>query len=175
MAQDRVTHRTLLRGPSVGGMYSLSAPSPVALLSAKTSAQVESILEQLSSTFKIQDLVLLSQRQYMTELLRKVGMESCKPLSTPMTTATTHSDADSSLLDDPTLYRQLVGSLMYLLITMPDLSFVVNRLCQFMHNPTQDNWAALKRVLRYIKGSLSLGLRLAASVSLVVHAFSDSD
>ncbi|XP_019171428.1 PREDICTED: uncharacterized protein LOC109166983 [Ipomoea nil] len=112
----------------------------------------------------------------MSELLRKAGMESCKPLATPMTSATSNTDADSPQLDDPTLYRQLVGSLMYLLLTRPDLSFSVNRLCQFMHSPTEEHWAALKRVLRYIKGTLTLGLRLAASdAPPTLHAFSDFD
>ncbi|XP_019197904.1 PREDICTED: uncharacterized protein LOC109191709 [Ipomoea nil] len=111
----------------------------------------------------------------MTELLRKVGMESCKPLTTPMTTTTANSDDEFSPLEDPTVYRQLVGSLMYLLITRPDLSFAVNRLCQFMHNPKEDNRATLKHVLRYVQGTLTLGLRLTSSVALVVHAFFDSD
>ncbi|XP_019157466.1 PREDICTED: uncharacterized protein LOC109154041 [Ipomoea nil] len=83
--------------------------------------------------------------------------------------------AGSPPLDDPTPYRCLVGSLMYLLITRPDLSFSVNHLCQFMHGPTQDNWASLKRVLCYMQGTQNLGLRLTQTVSPVVHAFSDSD
>ncbi|XP_019150684.1 PREDICTED: uncharacterized protein LOC109147539 [Ipomoea nil] len=149
-------------------------------------------MTQLSSTFRICDLgipqfflgvkalytpgvVVLSQRRYMTELLRKAGMDSCKPLATPITAATSTPSVDSSPMDDPTLYRQLVGSLMYLLVTRPDLSFAVNRLCQIMHDPKQDNWVALKRVLRYVKGTQHLALRLTGSASPVVHAFSDSD
>ncbi|XP_019200092.1 PREDICTED: uncharacterized protein LOC109193692 [Ipomoea nil] len=92
-----------------------------------------------------------------------------------MALAASTPTAGSPPLDDPTPYRRLVGSLMYLLITHPDLAFSVNRLCQFMHTPTQDNWASLKRVLRYVQGTQSLGLRLTQSSSPVVHAFSDSD
>ncbi|XP_019190310.1 PREDICTED: uncharacterized protein LOC109184729 [Ipomoea nil] len=92
-----------------------------------------------------------------------------------MTNTTANTTEDSPPLDDPTIYRQMVGSLMYLLMTRPDLSFAVNRLCQFMHSPTQDHWAALKRVMRYVNGTLQLGLRLTISSSPVVHAFSDSD
>ncbi|XP_031120831.1 uncharacterized protein LOC116024067 [Ipomoea triloba] len=83
--------------------------------------------------------------------------------------------ADDSFLDDPTSYRQLVGSLMYMLVTRPGLSFAVNRLCQFMHSPTHQHLAALKRVLCYVKGSLHLGLRLPGSMTTTIHAFSDSD
>jgi len=109
----------------------------------------------------------------MLEVLKKAGMESCKPLATPI--SSTVVSGDDSLLDDPTSYRRLVGSLMYMLVTRPDLSFAVNRLCQFMHSPTEQHLCALKRVLRYVKGSLDLGLRLSASLTPVVHAFSDSD
>ncbi|XP_019171084.1 PREDICTED: uncharacterized protein LOC109166648 [Ipomoea nil] len=111
----------------------------------------------------------------MTELLRKAGMNACKPLATPIATNTQLDPGESDALDDPKPYRQLVGSLMYLLITRPDLAFAVNRLCQFMQAPTHAHWAALKRVLRYVKGTIDLGLRIAPSTTPVLHGFSDSD
>ncbi|XP_019158346.1 PREDICTED: uncharacterized protein LOC109155074 [Ipomoea nil] len=178
-------HNAFLNGHISEDIYMRQPPGNVA-------SKVDSVLTQLATTFKIRDhgkprfflgveavytadAVVLSQHRYMTELLRKAGLESCKPLATPMTNATADASGESSPLEDPSVYRQLVGSLMYLLLTHPDLSFAVNRLCQFMHNPTQDNWAAVKRVLRYVKGTLHLGLRLTASSAPVVHAFSDSD
>ncbi|XP_019180282.1 PREDICTED: uncharacterized protein LOC109175478 [Ipomoea nil] len=121
------------------------------------------------------DALMLTQQRYMNELLRRAGMESYKQLSTPMSLATSDAVTESLPLDDPMPYRHLVGSLMYLLITRPDLSFAVNHLCQFMHTPTQDHWVALKRVLRYVQGTRRLGLRLTLASSPVVHAFSDSD
>ncbi|XP_031106155.1 secreted RxLR effector protein 161-like [Ipomoea triloba] len=111
----------------------------------------------------------------MTELLRKAGMESRTPLATPMSNTMSKAATGSTPLDDLTPYRQLVGSLMYLLVTRPDLSFPMNRLCLFMHSPTEDHWAALKRVLQYVKSTLTHGLRLAVSQSPMVYAFSDSD
>ncbi|XP_019151962.1 PREDICTED: uncharacterized protein LOC109148682 [Ipomoea nil] len=102
-------------------------------------------------------------------------MESCKLLTTPVA-VTSEADPDSNVaLDDPTAYRQLVGSLMYLLITRPNLSFAVNRLCQFMHQPMQTHWVALKRVLRYVQGTMHLGLRLTPMAAPIIHAFSNSD
>ncbi|XP_031115769.1 uncharacterized protein LOC116019633 [Ipomoea triloba] len=101
-------------------------------------------------------------------------MEYCKPLATPMHVSKS-STAEDSLLDDPSSYRQLVGSLMYMLVTRPKISFSINRMCQFMHCPTQQHYAALKRLLRYVKGTLDIGLRLAGSLASTVHAFSDSD
>ncbi|XP_019152798.1 PREDICTED: uncharacterized protein LOC109149443 [Ipomoea nil] len=101
-------------------------------------------------------------------------MTDCKPLATP---AAVTQPATPTLdpFDNPTQYRRIVGALQYLTITRPDLSFSVNRLCQFMHSPTQDHWGLLKRVLRYVKGTLNSGLRLSLSSSSAIHAFSDSD
>ncbi|XP_019177119.1 PREDICTED: uncharacterized protein LOC109172423 [Ipomoea nil] len=69
----------------------------------------------------------------------------------------------------------IVGALQYLTITHPDLSYAVNRLCQFMHSPSTDHWAMVKRVLRYIKGTLDYGLCLSPSSTTAIHAYSDSD
>ncbi|XP_019156970.1 PREDICTED: uncharacterized protein LOC109153570 [Ipomoea nil] len=101
-------------------------------------------------------------------------MTDCKALATP---ATVTQPATPSLtpFENPTQYRRIVGALQYLTITRPDLSYSVNRLCQFMHSPTDDHWALLKRVLRYIKGTQDYGLRLSPSPSSDLHAYTDSD
>ncbi|XP_019157171.1 PREDICTED: uncharacterized protein LOC109153762 [Ipomoea nil] len=67
------------------------------------------------------------------------------------------------------------GALQYLTITRPDLSYAVNRLCQFMHSPTDEHWGLVKRVMRYVKGTLSYGLRISPSASSNIHSYSDSD
>lgn len=71
------------------------------------------------------------------------------------------------------LYRSIVGSLQYLTITKPKLSHAVNYVCQFMHAPTQGYFAAVKRILRYVKGSLHQGLHFTPS-SLFLTAFCDA-
>jgi hypothetical protein len=82
---------------------------------------------------------------------------------------------DGSSGVDPTPYRKLVGSLQYLAFTRPDVSFAVNRLSQFMHSPSQLHWQALKRVLRYLKGTIHHGLYLQRGSFLDIKAFLDSD
>jgi len=77
-------------------------------------------------------------------------------------------------MEDPSLYRSTVGSLQYLSLTRPDLSFVVNRVCQFMHRPLKPHWQAVKRILRYLQYTLSHGLLLHRSSSNVL-AYSDVD
>jgi hypothetical protein len=67
---------------------------------------------------------------------------------------------------DPHLYRQLIGSLIYLLNTRPDICYAVNVLSQFMSQPRQTHWIAVKHVLRYLRGTIGYGLRYASSVDL---------
>ncbi|XP_019155793.1 PREDICTED: uncharacterized protein LOC109152551 [Ipomoea nil] len=113
-------------------------------------------------------------RRYMKDILNRAGMSDCKPLATPAAITQPVSPSDQPY-DNPTQYRRLVGALQYLTITRPDLSYAVNRMCQSMHSPTNDHWGLLKRVVRYIKGTLDYGLRLSVSASSAIHAFSDSD
>ena len=76
---------------------------------------------------------------------------------------------------DATEYRSIVGGLQYLTITRPDLSFAVNRVCQYLHSPTNVHWSAVKRILRYVRLTVSYGLHLRPSSSAVLSAFSDAD
>jgi hypothetical protein len=77
--------------------------------------------------------------------------------------------------DDSTNYRSIVGALQYITLTRPDIAFSVNKVCQFLHAPTTVHWTAVKRILRNLRGTISLGLRLTKSSSIVVGAFSDAD
>jgi hypothetical protein len=76
-------------------------------------------------------------------------------------------------MDDPHIFRSIVGALQYVIITRSNILFVVNRVSQFMYNPTIVHWAAVKRILRYLKGTLDYGLTITPSSSLT--AFTDSD
>jgi histone deacetylase 1/2 len=79
------------------------------------------------------------------------------------------------LPDDATRYRSVVGGLQYLTVTRPDLSYAVNRVCQFLHEPRDIHWAAVKRILRYLKFTGDHGLRVSPSSSILLSAFSDAD
>lgn len=84
------------------------------------------------------------------------------------------SKHDGDPMDDPHLYRAIVGALQYATITRPDIAFAVNKVSQFMHAPTTTHWASVKRILRYLNGSLSHGLSLQPDPSLTLHAYSDA-
>jgi hypothetical protein len=79
------------------------------------------------------------------------------------------------LLSDPTVYRRLIGRLVYLTITRPDISFSVQLLSQFMDSPRKPHMDAAYKVLRYIKSSPGQGIFFPASSSLHLKAFCDSD
>jgi hypothetical protein len=119
--------------------------------------------------------VFLGQGKYAIEILQKFGMMDCKSMDTPMNADIRKVKVPDSDLVDPSLYRQLIGSLMYLVNTRPDICFAVNTLSQFQVEPRQEHWIAAKHVLRYIRGTINYGLRYTASSDIQLHGFTDSD
>ncbi|KAF5199308.1 Retrovirus-related pol polyprotein from transposon tnt 1-94 [Thalictrum thalictroides] len=118
----------------------------------------------------------LSQTKYTLELLICSNMLDCKPCSTPLRAKSQLSVSDGTLLPDASEYRHLVGSLQYLTLTRPDIAYVVHIVSQFMSAPRTDHYTAVKRILRYLKGSLDFGLVFRPSAgALSLHAFSDAD
>ncbi|GJY42713.1 ribonuclease H-like domain-containing protein [Tanacetum coccineum] len=82
---------------------------------------------------------------------------------------------EGALVQDPTLYRSLARGLQYLTFTRPDLSYVVQQICLYMHDPREPHLVALKRILRYVKGILDLGLHLYASSTTSLVGYTDAD
>lgn len=123
------------------------------------------------------DGLILSQSKYASDVLKRTGMMNCKPVTTPLSTTDKLSAYDGVPLgpEDPTRYRSIVGALRYLTLSRPDISFAVNKICQFLHSPTTVHWKAAKRVLRYVKYTLSTGLKVLKSRSTHVAGFSDAD
>jgi hypothetical protein len=124
---------------------------------------------------KLKSGLLLSQRRYIMDLLKKTNMLEAKPITSPMSSSTVLSAFIGDPMEDPSLYRSTVGSLQYLSLTRPDLGFAVNRVCQFMHRPTTLHWQAVKRILRYLKHTVSHGLLLHHTKSTSLQAYSDAD
>jgi histone deacetylase 1/2 len=126
---------------------------------------------------KVCDGILLTQEKYANDILERVGMTQCKPATSPLSTSEKLSRHEGSPLGpkDATNYRSVVGALQYLTLIRPDISFAVNKVCQFLHAPTTSHWAAVKRILRYLKQSTKFGLKIGKSPSVLVSAFSDAD
>jgi hypothetical protein len=117
----------------------------------------------------------LGQGKYAVEILRRFRMMDCRPMSTPLVTNWRKIDASDSKTVDPTVYRQLIGSLMYLVNTRPDISFAVNSLSQFMVDPRRVHWIVVKHVLRYLRGTVEYGLLYERSGGVTLAGFTDVD
>ena len=100
-------------------------------------------------------------------------MENCKPL--PMPCSITCLTASTKLVDNPHLYRRVVGDLQYLLFTRQDIAYAVNQACRSMHSPQSADWIPLKHLLRYLKGTVTHGLYFYNRSSTSLTAFSDAD
>jgi hypothetical protein len=152
----------------------------------------KSIISLLSSEFAMKDLgplsyflgiavirhsdgLFLSQKKYAEEIIERAGMSSCKPCPTPVDTKPKLSAKSSTPYDDPSLYRSLAGALQYLTFTRPDISYAVQQICLFMHNPMDDHMQALRRILRYVKGTSQYGLHLYPSSTTSLISYTDAD
>lgn len=96
--------------------------------------------------------------------------------SLPANLKLSHNAAD--YFEDPLLYRSIVGALQSATITRPELGYVVNKVCQFMSQPLSSHWTAVKRILRYLKGTIHLGLTLQPATNsspLCIKAFCDAE
>uniref|UniRef100_M1CY31 Reverse transcriptase Ty1/copia-type domain-containing protein n=1 Tax=Solanum tuberosum TaxID=4113 RepID=M1CY31_SOLTU len=103
--------------------------------------------------------IILSQGRYIRDLLRRTNMADAKPISSP-TEPGSRLILSGDHLPDAHLYRSVVGVLQYFTITRLEISYAVNRVCQFMQSPTVAHWSVVKRILRYLKGSIHDGLLL---------------
>jgi hypothetical protein len=121
--------------------------------------------------------ILLSQEKYVSDVLKRVGMMSCKLVNTHMATSENLLAHDGIPLipQDATKYRSVVGALQYLTLTRSDLSFPVNKVCQFLHKSNTLHWAIVKRILKYLRGTLNIGFKIDKCCSTLVSAFYDVD
>ncbi|KAM1287467.1 hypothetical protein ACFX2J_001389 [Malus domestica] len=130
----------------------------------------QQFIHQLSQAFLVKDLgplhyflglevqrnsegLFMHPSKYSLDLLNKANMAGAKPCVTPL--GTTKLDHSGLLLSNPTEYRSIMGGLQYLTWTRPNLSLVVNQVCQFMHSPRAQHMQAVKRILRFLKGTLT--------------------
>ncbi|GFY92952.1 hypothetical protein Acr_08g0013480 [Actinidia rufa] len=115
----------------------------------------------------------LSQTKYASDLLSRAGLTDNKTVDTLLENNVRINTSDGEPLSDPTLYRQLVGSLIYLTDTRPDISHAMHIVSQFMSAPRSIHYATALRILRYVKGFH--GLHFSSRSSLTLRAYSDAD
>ena len=117
----------------------------------------------------------LTQAKYTSDLISRAGITDSKIVDTPIEYNCRLNSHDGESLSDATLYRQLVGSLIYLNVTRPDISYAIHVVSQFMAAPESPHYAVVLRIFRYLKGTIFNGLHFSSHSSLTLQAYSDAD
>ncbi|XP_019161991.1 PREDICTED: uncharacterized protein LOC109158510 [Ipomoea nil] len=162
------------------------------LVTSPTLSLIQELKCFLDATFKIKDLgslgyflgieahisnerLNLCQRKYALDILNEAGFLSCKPVSTPMVPGHQFQKEGGTLLEDANSYRRLVGRLLCLTATRPDITYAVQQLSQFVDTPTNEHLVAAHYVLRYIKKALGQGIFYPRNGAMQLNVFSDYD
>ncbi|XP_019087396.1 PREDICTED: uncharacterized protein LOC109127273 [Camelina sativa] len=162
------------------------------IVASNSSGALQLFKDYLATFFKMKDLgplkyflgievsrgstgFYLSQRKYALEIVVEAGLLGSKPADFPLEQNHKLALSKSPLLSQPAQYQRLIGRLIYLAATRPDLVFSVHILSQFMQNPREDHWQAALRVVKYLKGTVGRGILLKARTNFQVTGWCDSD
>nr|MCH9869351.1 hypothetical protein [Serratia marcescens] len=163
------------------------------IVTGNDSQGIAAIKHHLSRAFQTKDLgplryflgievarkqndIFISQRKYVLDILSETGLLGCRPVETPMDPNIKLSAHTSDPpFTDPGRYRRLVGRLIYLTVTRPDIAYAVSRVSQFMQSPTTTHWEAVIHIIRYLKKAPGRGLHFTPGESLTLQGYSDAD
>ncbi|KAH9680638.1 retrovirus-related pol polyprotein from transposon RE1 [Citrus sinensis] len=162
------------------------------ILTGSNPQLIQQVIQDMHHTFALKDLgdlnyflgievvksatgLYLSQAKYIADILAKHDMVYSSPVSTPTSTSQYLTKDSDDIIQNVSQYRSIVGALQYVTLTRPDIAYSVNKLSQFLSNPRTSHWDACKRLLRYLKGNLHLGLHFHMTGALQLHCFTDSD
>ena len=166
------------------------------LILGNSKQEISSIKKEFSAKFEMKDLrpakvmlgieitrdrknrkLFISQQQYVEEILKRFNMSESRTVSTPMEkSSVSELDTNDEKAPENTPYRQAIGSLIYLVSgTRPDLAFCVRKLSQYLESPQKNHWTAVKRVLRYLKGTSTHGILYNGRLGTTLTGYFDSD
>ncbi|XP_020675781.1 uncharacterized protein LOC110094795 [Dendrobium catenatum] len=161
------------------------------LMTGNNPAAIRTLISAMHSQFALKNLgptslflgiqvirqstgLFLTQQHYAEKLLKDSGLLDSKPTYTPTAPKSKVQTMQTQPFDDPPLYRRLAGSLQYLSITRPDIAFAINQVCQHMHQPTIQDFQSLKRLLRYIKGTVTFNIPITKG-PMILRTYTDAD
>lgn len=147
------------------------------VITGSSTDDIQTLINQLNTEFSLKDLgylhyflgievikttdgIHLSQKRYIIDLLKPAHMGKANSLPTPMVSNLSLSSKQGNPISNPQEYRSIVGALQYVTITRPDIAFSINKVSQIMNCPLDTHFKVVKRILRYLKGTLYHGLTL---------------
>lgn len=162
------------------------------LLTGNNDTLISKLLLSLNTVFHMKDMgdvhyflgiqvhhtnegLFLNQSKYAKDLLLAAGMQDCAPIPTPPPIKLHPLQGEDELFPEPSYFRSLAGKLQYLTLTRPDLQFSVNYICPKMHMPSVSDFQLLKRILRYVKGTVETGININKAAHSTLVCYSDSD
>lgn len=162
------------------------------ILTGASLDDIDTLKQHVNSSYKLKDLgplryflglelsrsskgMFLSQRHYVLNMIEDAGLLASKPTALPLDPHIKLFASDGAVFPDPLVFRRLIGKLLYLTISRPDITFVVHKLSQFMAHPRQPHLSVALSLVRYLKGTSRQGVFLQASSSFQLKVFTDSD
>ena len=162
------------------------------LVTSNNQLEVQNFMEEMKNQFEMSGLgemnyflglevsqskdgIFLNQEKYAHEVLKKYRMGNCKSAPTPLVQNMKLSKEDGAEKIDASLYRSLIGSLLYLTASRPDLMYSASLLSRFMQSPSKTHFIAAKRVLRYLRGTMQLGIWYKPNENGSLLGYVDSD
>ncbi|RVW44659.1 Retrovirus-related Pol polyprotein from transposon RE1 [Vitis vinifera] len=190
--QGQADHTLFVKKSHTGKMAILIVYVDDIILSGNDMEELQNLKKYLSEEFEVKDLgnlkyflgmevarsrkgIVVSQRKYILDLLKETGMLGCKPIDTPMDSQKKLGIEKESTPVDRGRYQRLVGRLIYLSHTRPDIGFAVSAVSQFMHSPTEEHMEAVYRILRYLKMTPGKGLFFRKTENRDTEVYSDAD
>ena len=162
------------------------------IISGTSPQYIQIFKDYLSTCFNMKDLgtvkyflglevarsktgIYLCQRKYASDIVAEVGLLGCRPVGSPIDQNHKLTKSESAYMADSETYRRLVGRLIYLAATQPDLAYSIHVLSQFMNKPRAEHWLASLKVVRYLKGMIGRGIFLHAGTPKHLTGCCDSD
>ncbi|RVW87243.1 Retrovirus-related Pol polyprotein from transposon RE1 [Vitis vinifera] len=190
--QGQTDHTLFVKKSHAGKMAILIVYVDDIILSGNDMEELQNLKKYLSEEFEVKDLgnlkyflgmevarsrkgIIVSQRKYILNLLKETGMLGCKPIDIPMDSQKKLGIEKESTPVDRGRYQRLVGRLIYLSHTRPDIGFAVSAVSQFMHSPTEEHMEAVYRILRYLKMTPGKGLFFRKIENRDTEVYSDAD
>ncbi|GJR35749.1 hypothetical protein Tco_1211433 [Tanacetum coccineum] len=154
------------------GIYLLKDPCDSKQCSSEDKAKIFSCGLHISQSPRG---IFLNQSKYALESLKKYGMKSSDPVDTPMVEKSKLNEDTQGKAIDPTHYRGMIGTLMYITASRPDLTFIVCMCARYQAKPTEKHLHAVKKIFKYLRGTINQGLCYLKDSSIALTAYADAD